>query len=781
MEKNLKKDLLSELFSQYKAMMEKDFWQAEKRSNVSTGDLRVLMCFPPVYVAIVDELPFYQEKLFKCVVLTEELELGWLGKETPIIKVDKRKSLLVALPFWIYILEDFLYEYSEKLGEIAEETIERLIDYAEKAKIPEKRVEGEYIRTVMKRLSEINSASLLEFFDYLEKYEESPQVLQLSPTVAESLSSVLSEYAFRAVAGGKSVFRGENFFAIVEKLEDKAKLIIYLPQEYIGQKVTIALKENTLFEGELERDVFVVEPFLLMADYSFIEEELRVIPLSEKLETVGVFRFEAFEESHFREFLWQELFDDYIEDILKRFELFSPKIQFEIISYLRERMKDRLSARTLAKALNIKIQDAEKIIRGEGRVFEVFLAFKLPSKSKAEADVCKALVIPDTSKVITNLPHLKRKLTVIKKFLNQSFAVFFSADFSGDSFMLPLAVALNIKRVPENLRFTGKLNSKGDILEVEFLQEKLNLAKRKGVKLITPIQVKNFSIIKHYLEKETWDVPFYITSSGKEEFYGFLSSIPVNKEEGGFPLLKGLEIFYEIKEEDFYLITGQLTGKESWIRFCEDFYQKIFKLKHILPGVKKFHLGIRGAVSFSFALGVLFSHFDPFVFYHYQVLEGKPRYLPIEVLTPRVLKERLSEYKIIKPVFEKAGDDLVVILNFSHHEPTADVKNFVKDTLKNPSFLIVETEKKGNLPVELFSDVARETAGFIQKIREEHSFRSYHFFFSCPVAIAFMVGLAFGHYVDGVIYNYEKESGLYKPVLDFKTLRKIREGMSDLT
>lgn len=488
-----------------------------------------------------------------------------------------------------------------------------------------------------------------------------------------------------------------------------------------------------------------------------------------------MFRFEAFEESHFIEFLWQGLFDEYIEEILKRFELFSPKVQFEIVFYLRERLKNSFNLKTFAKALRINRQDAERIIRGEGRIFEILLAFKGPLKEKAKTEICKALVIPDTSKVITNLSHLKRKLLVIKKFLNKNFAVFFSADFSGDSFMLPLAVTLSIKRVPEDLRFTGKLNFKGDILDVEFLHEKLEFAKKRGLRLITPVQVKKFSIIKNYLEKEKWDVPFYITSSGEEEFKGFLNSISVNKEKEDFSLLKGLEIFYGLEEKEFYIVTGQLTEKESWKKVCEDFSQKLFKIRHILPGVKIFHLGIRGAVALSFALGVLFSHFDPFVFYHYQVLEGSPRYIPIPVLTPRILKERLPEYKIIKPNFERVGEDLVIILNFSHHEPTADVKRFVKERLENPSFFIVETERKGNLPVDMFIEVARETAGVIQKIREEHSFRSYHFFFSCPVPIAFMVGLAFGHYVDGAIYNYEKEEGLYKPVLDFKILRKIRE------
>jgi hypothetical protein len=36
-----------------------------------------------------------------------------------------------------------------------------------------------------------------------------------------------------------------------------------------------------------------------------------------------------------------------------------------------------------------------------------------------------------------------------------------------------------------------------------------------------------------------------------------------------------------------------------------------------------------------------------------------------------------------------------------------------------------------------------------------------------------MVGLAFGHYEEGWIYNY---SGGYEPVLSISFLRKLREG-----
>lgn len=488
-----------------------------------------------------------------------------------------------------------------------------------------------------------------------------------------------------------------------------------------------------------------------------------------------MFRFEAFEESHFLEFLWQGLLDEYIEEILDRFNLFSPKIQFELILYLRERLKDFFNPKVLAKSLQIKVADAEKIIKGEDKLVEIILAGEDEERKNIYGKVCKALVIPGTSKIITNLSHQRKYLTVLKKLLGLNFAIFFEDSFAGGSFMLPVAVALSVKNMPKDLRFTGLLNTKGDILDVDFLREKVEFAKSQRLRLITPHQVKNLDTIKAYLEKDHWDIPLFITSSGKEEVEKFLSEYQGEKVLAEFELLKGIELFYELSEDNFYLITGQLKTKEDWEKTCEAFYNKFYHIKHYLPGIKTFHLGIRGSASLSFAFGVLFSHFDPFVFYHYQVLEGIPKYHPIPVLTPRKLKERITNYRFIIPTFEKRGEDLVIVLNFSHHEPTADVKSYVAEFLKEPSFLILETEYKGNLPIESLVDVARESASFIQEIRKEQTFKGYHFFFSCPIAIAFMVGLAFGQFVDGWIYNYQKEEALYQPVFDFKFLRKIRE------
>jgi len=488
-----------------------------------------------------------------------------------------------------------------------------------------------------------------------------------------------------------------------------------------------------------------------------------------------MFRFESFEENHLLEFLWLGFLDDYIEELYQRWDEFSAKIQFELIRYSRKRLSNFLSPSILAKVLHIKAQDAEIILQHQGKPFEVLLTERDPfDPTKVIVNTCQAIAIPHTSKIITNLPELRSALTTLKKLLGMNFAVFFDTRFIGKSFMLPLATALALENVPADLRFTGALNARGDILEVDHLKEKIAYAKEHGLRLITPLDVKHFEIITTFLKKDYWSLPFYLTSYGKEEVSYFLKFYQGERELAGMDLFKGLKLFYNLSEDSFYLVTGQLKKSQDWEASCQQFYEKLTSIKHRLSGTKVFHFGMRTASALSFALGVLFSTSEPFVFYHYQTVEGKTSYYPLRVDSPRFLKERQSFYRHLKPKFEKRGDDLVVILNFSHHEPVADVKNYVATHLSDPSFLVLETEPRGNIPISAMVEISRESASFLQKIRQEYSFKSYHFFFSCPLPIAFMVGVAFGHYVDGYLYNFQKEDLLYQPVLDFKFLRKLR-------
>lgn len=71
---------------------------------------------------------------------------------------------------WIYGTKDLLLDYAEPIGEVYlnKLSIEKLISYAEETPIPEAE-QGEYINSIARALSSLNTASLFEYLDALEE------------------------------------------------------------------------------------------------------------------------------------------------------------------------------------------------------------------------------------------------------------------------------------------------------------------------------------------------------------------------------------------------------------------------------------------------------------------------------------------------------------------------------------------------------------------------------------------------------------------------------------
>ena len=268
-----KKDRIREEFLHYKSLLsaKEEVFLSEIQRPVKIGDIREIQMFPPIYVILVEELTYYNEKLYKSIILTEEVSLGWLGIDTPILRLKPSRTLLITLPILIYLEENFLYRFSRRLGNLSEKECSKLVEYAEKKTIPNT-LQGEYIRLVMKRLAPYNVVSLLSDLKKLEPYEETLQVIRLSSEIAE----YLQEYKFQKAAASKNVFKGKNFLAFLERLEDYTRLIIYLPKEYIGKNISIWIKDQKVFEGKLKTDKVILGPLPKFLDCSFFEETLNV-------------------------------------------------------------------------------------------------------------------------------------------------------------------------------------------------------------------------------------------------------------------------------------------------------------------------------------------------------------------------------------------------------------------------------------------------------------------------------------------------------------------------
>jgi hypothetical protein len=230
-----------------------------------------------------------------------------------------------------------------------------------------------------------------------------------------------------------------------------------------------------------------------------------------------------------------------------------------------------------------------------------------------------------------------------------------------------------------------------------------------------------------------------------------------------------LEILSGVPKEKLVIITGQIPPEETaWFNIIRGLFNTTKEIEKALGGKETLHIAINGPASLAFSFGVIFGSQKPFVIYHYQ----DSKYHPIEVYKVRELKERVSEYKNIEYVLEGDGNELAIILTPAHHEAVASVKEFMKG--KDITFLIVRHSKSGNIPIEEMKEIAKETASLIQNLRITKDYTKFHFFFVCPVPVAFMLGVAFGYYSSGCVYQNAGTQG-YVKVVEFDKIRKIRE------
>ncbi len=254
---SLKKELerFKKLLKEYR---EEVLYEAERKSFPKRGEIRKLCVIPPLYFLISKEVAKGpSQKIYEAIVLSEEVALGSLGANTPIFVFKNVPLMLVSLPFWIYLTDEFLLDYSEVIAEVDETSIEKATIYAKNTPIPEGLPEGAYIRLEMERVKAYATKAELKI--------ECP---------VEVRSILEEEYAYQLAAVPKQVFKGKNWYGIVEKKEKEAALVLYLSQEFIGKNLVIKLKGKVLFEGVVESDKIIIENLPLLSDYSFLEEEL---------------------------------------------------------------------------------------------------------------------------------------------------------------------------------------------------------------------------------------------------------------------------------------------------------------------------------------------------------------------------------------------------------------------------------------------------------------------------------------------------------------------------
>lgn len=166
-------DLKLKILKQIKKVL-KDFKIQPINSNIKTSELyqlRILHASYPLFLLTVEQ-PI--DNCFIALILTMDIELGFITYYTPLIQLPNLKTLLVVLPLWIYIDKKILDKNSNFICNIFQNHSNYFYNYAKDINLNTiSNISKIYINLIANQLADINTISLLTYIDELENLYQS--------------------------------------------------------------------------------------------------------------------------------------------------------------------------------------------------------------------------------------------------------------------------------------------------------------------------------------------------------------------------------------------------------------------------------------------------------------------------------------------------------------------------------------------------------------------------------------------------------------------------------
>ena len=408
----------------------------------------------------------------------------------------------------------------------------------------------------------------------------------------------------------------------------------------------------------------------------------------------------------------------------------------------------------LSQKLNLTEDEIYEIFVKGKQAFEVY--FPVYDLEEKESKLYKVLIVEETSKTYTfnrfvDLQHLKSAV-------NKDFFVIFSNYFTGESYQLSIVAGLIAKNksLLQNLAFTGKVSSSGKILPVNHIQEKEKTVQENKKTLITPDDISTLQELDFWLNSPEMPVILLNRNTDNNLKESLQQIEALIKQDYPYFNIKNLLKFYNLLEEDLYIITPSVdfSNREDLLNLLKQFEEKLEKLFSVKNAILYLSLSI---ASLGFLVGSLIGSRKKAVILHYQ----GGYYKAIDMSKdPRVIKQNVSEYKIIQ--FQDCNNDkedkeVALILNVASHNPVSSSKSYVEKNLPQvKSICVISTNYMGNIPLEEFLTLSRELYTYINTIKEK-----IHLFYSIPVPISISLGMAIAHFKDITLYHYDSKKSEY--------------------
>ena len=458
-----------------------------------------------------------------------------------------------------------------------------------------------------------------------------------------------------------------------------------------------------------------------------------------------------------------------LEEVIEHFLELTLKEQTALVVYGR----GIPHIRELLKSL-LPLREEIKTALLEGNLIEV----PVPTVDRIsnEGKLSRVYLIDSSPELWTNAQeYLSILNSKLKPLVGKDFIVLFEEKYEGYSFLLPLAVGLLEPLLLKKYCFSGNLTAEGNLLPVEGLGEKEKACRREGKILFSSNDFWNLAELLDYTKASFKNIPFLVSTIGKGErllkdYQSLLESVGIVPKEVLFKRIFGKTPYGEL---------GFLSQPSEWKRAIAYFEKFIEKVDSTFEDAW-LHMSLIAPAPLAFAYGIMHGAHKRVIFYHYQ--GGK--YFPTVIINEETSREiknfignpRWVEAEFIPSKGKKSARILSVVLDMVSHPIKGSVLNYLKKEGINSDVLVIHHKEKGILkPNRLWTEDIAETFTFIRNYFALKPYEEINFFFGTPVAFAFGLGVAFGHYAKGGIYSfYRDRNPQYVKVLRLEDIKKVR-------
>lgn len=449
--------------------------------------------------------------------------------------------------------------------------------------------------------------------------------------------------------------------------------------------------------------------------------------------------YELFSDRKFSEYY--ELKTTFLMSILKNSSLFDKKLFSEAFG---------CDVDNFQILFNLKKRSFPVYDKKNGEISTVYI-FETENKNFP-------VTFPNTDKQVIKI------LEDIKHIVNKDFFVCFSKYFSGNSFGLAVASGFFVDdEFADIYTFTGDVKADGSIQEVSFVPEKKELASEEGKFLISFENFKHTSELGS-LNTNELHVPF-VQLFGKPKSVLTENLQKLYRVTSGYNLIKA----FGIDTENLFVYSQNNLENdiETWKDYFEQAFRSIDFFKAFSPKITVHYL--LSVSAFAFPLGIRQGALNKTAVYHFQNGEIFKVFDFVQN-DLRNVKKKKREYTLIDAKYtEIDSHDMCIAIYVASHNPKKDAEEFAVKTLKANFLYITTPDFQGKLPADEPEIWTKTVAELYSKIDETannacKNITHYHFIFSTPVPVAFVLGMAIGDYKKISVYNFDKSTTSYKKV-----------------